>query len=509
MNITDPIVRQCALRPDAVAIIENGDETTYGQLLQRMAATMGRLREAGVQRRQHVALDLEYSTAAIVVLLALWRLGAGVSFMRSTWSGHEKSAVMTRHEAAFVIHAAVPGWSVPDPSLPAFTGLLLGDVAAEADAAPASAPDLADAPHDASDDICLIDTTSGTTGLKKSVALTHAEFFVRLGLDQKLWLPLSERVFLSLSLETSIAKTTIARLLGTGRTLVFGSRQGRGSFFEVIEHDRPTRILTSTGMIPLLIEHARRNPAQALLREPTTAPITVTGSELPLAQLQWMLAQLGPNVEVQLGSTEASQTGFVDAQTILADPSIGSILLPWVAMEALDENGQVLPAGQEGVLRVRSPSMARGYYRDPQATAQSFRGGWFHPGDIGSVDAAGRVRLSGRASSLINMGGSKINPLLIERVLNGLPAVLESAVVTARRDDTARPVLTAVVVPRVQVDKQQLTQQIRQACAAELGAHCVPAAVAFAAALPRNAGGKVMTEELERLVAAMLGTQHA
>ena len=508
MNITDPIARQCALRPDAVAIIENGDETTYGQLLQRMAATMGRLRDAGVQRRQHVALDLEYSTATIVVLLALWRLGAGVSFMRSTWSGRDKSSLMARHEVAFVIHAAVPGWSAPDPSLPAFTSLLLDDVAAEAHAAPASHSGLAEVSHDAGDDICLINTTSGTTGLKKSVALTHAEFFVRLGLDQKLWLAESQRVFLSLSLETSAAKTTIVRTLGTGQALVFGSRQGRGSFFEIIEHDRPTRILTSTGMIPLLIEHGRRNPAQALLRALTTAPITVTGSELPLAQLQWMLAHLGPHVEVQLGSTEASQTGFVDAQTLLADPSISSILLPWVAMEALDDNGQVLPAGEEGALRVRSPSLARGYYRDPEATAQSFRGGWFHPGDIGSVDAAGRVRMSGRASSLINMGGSKINPLLIERVLNGLPAVLESAVILARRDDTARPVLTAVVVPRMQADKEQLTQQIRHACAAELGAHCVPAAVAFAAALPRNAGGKVMTEELERLVAGMLGSRH-
>ncbi|MEZ5607600.1 MAG: class I adenylate-forming enzyme family protein [Burkholderiaceae bacterium] len=508
MNITDPIVRQCVYRPDALALIENGEETTYRQLLHRVVASMEHLRAAGVQRHQHVALDVDLNAAAIVVILALLRMGASVSIVRSTYSLAERNALMKRHEVAYIVHSSVPGWCTPDPTLPSFTSLLLKDVTADPSVGPMESMAAIDAHHDASDDICLISTTSGTTGIKKSVALTHAEFFNRLGLDQKLWLKESGRIYLAINLETSLAKTLMIRTLSTGNALIIASGRDPVGFFDVVNRDRPTRIVTGTGVIPLLIESERHHPQRARLHAPTAAAITVTGSEIPVAQLQWMMTRLGPNVQVQLGSTEASQTGFVDAATIMGDPSISSVLLPWVCMEALDDHGHVLPAGQEGLLRIKSPSMAREYFRDPQATAQSFRDGWFHPGDIGAVDTAGRIRMSGRFSSLINMGGNKINPLLIERLLNRIPAILECAVIAASPNDMARSVLTAVVVPRFAVDKDQLTQQIRNACASDLGAEYVPSAVAFSSALPRNSGGKVMVDELQRSMAAALASRN-
>lgn len=507
MNITDAIFRQCHLHPEASAVIEDGQAYSYHQLRMRVQAAIGRLHALGIRRHDSVALDLEVSLSAVVVILALLRVGAVVSVIRASYALKEKSALMTRHGTACVVHEPSSPWQDPSGGLPPFSSVSVDAIACDPSFAEVE-PARGDDGHDASDDLCLISATSGTTGEKKSVAHTHAELQVRLGLDQKLWLPESRRLLMALSLETSIAKALVLRTLSVGHTLIISASRTPDGFYQAIERDQPTRIAAATGTIPHLIDLRRRVPGSARLGEPTTARICVTGSALSQAQLLWMRDNLGPNVEVQLGSAETAQTGFIDARELLDRPGVSSRLLPWVSMQAVDEAGRPLPAGQQGFLRIRSPGLARGYFRDPEATVRSFRDGWFHSGDLGSVDEAGYVYLTGRADSVVNLGGIKINLERIEGLLNEHPGVVESASLVIEKSELAPPILAAVVAPQAGVDRDGLARDIQRLCANGLGPAHVPSIVLFTKALPRNSGGKIMRSVLAQHIAPMFKDQH-
>jgi acyl-coenzyme A synthetase/AMP-(fatty) acid ligase len=157
----------------------------------------------------------------------------------------------------------------------------------------------------------------------------------------------------------------------------------------------------------------------------------------------------------------------------------------------VDENDQPVPPGQTGILRFRSPLQTAGYLDDERATAQAFRDGWFYPGDTGSVGAAGYLFLSSRVDDTINVGGNKIDPRLIEELLDEQPEITESAVVAVTRD-TGVPVLVAAVEAQGPFDADAL----KRLCQERLGKVYTPSAIVQVDALPRNESGKVMRSAL-------------
>ena len=98
----------------------------------------------------------------------------------------------------------------------------------------------------------------------------------------------------------------------------------------------------------------------------------------------------------------------------------------------VDEADRVLPPGETGRLRYRSPGSTTEFYRDPKHTAEVFREGWFYPGDFGTVDEEGYLFLKGRRKDIIIRGGVNIYPNEIEEILLSHPAVAEAAVVGQR-----------------------------------------------------------------------------
>src|SRR6185436_651585 len=135
---------------------------------------------------------------------------------------------------------------------------------------------------------------------------------------------------------------------------------------------------------------------------------------------------------------ETGLTALGDPQLRRTRPDVTGRLAPWIEAQAVDESDRPLPDGEGGILRYRSPHFVREYYDDPEASARAFRGGWFYPGDIGTV--AGRLlTLHSRVDDVINLGGLKVNPNSVEAVLVQHPGVAEAGVfATARANGTAR-----------------------------------------------------------------------
>jgi acyl-CoA synthetase (AMP-forming)/AMP-acid ligase II len=194
------------------------------------------------------------------------------------------------------------------------------------------------------------------------------------------------------------------------------------------------------------------------------------------------------------GLTETvSGDTFLDRGSVVA--KLGSVGRPCLHLEldVWDDEGRSVPAGERGEIVLRGPKVFKGYWRDPEATARAFAGGWFHTGDIGVRDEDGYVFIVDRLKDMIVSGGENIAGSEVERVLYEHDAVLEAAVV-GRPDERWGEVPVAYVVLR---DGAEATaDELVEHCRSQLAKFKVPKDVTFLGALPRNPSGKVLKREL-------------
>jgi long-chain acyl-CoA synthetase len=172
--------------------------------------------------------------------------------------------------------------------------------------------------------------------------------------------------------------------------------------------------------------------------------------------------------------------------------SVGKPLPGW-ELRIVDDEGKELPAGKTGEIVVRGPIM-KGYYNNPQATAQVMKNGWLYSGDVGWVDEAGSLFLAaGRKKDMIIAKGQNICPSDIEEVLAGHPKVAEAVVVGIAdelRGETPRAVI------RLKPGKVASEQEIKKFCLEHLANYKVPREVVFTDSLPKTADGRICKDEL-------------
>ena len=178
-------------------------------------------------------------------------------------------------------------------------------------------------------------------------------------------------------------------------------------------------------------------------------------------------------------------------------PRIGGTVgyaLPGVGVRVHSDEGRPVPAGEIGGIQVRGPNVFKGYWRMPEKTAEEFTAdGWFKTGDVGKMEADGRVTIVGRSKDLIISGGYNVYPAEIEGFINEMPGVAESAVVGVPHPDFGEGVI-AVVVPKPTHTLQ--ADAIITALKGKIANFKVPKKVFVLPDLPRNAMGKVQKNVL-------------
>jgi acyl-CoA synthetase (AMP-forming)/AMP-acid ligase II len=149
--------------------------------------------------------------------------------------------------------------------------------------------------------------------------------------------------------------------------------------------------------------------------------------------------------------------------------------------------------GQVGEIVYRGPNMFKGYYKNPEGTAEAFHGGWFHSGDLVRRDEEGFIYIVDRKKDMIISGGENIYPAEVEAVLYSHPKILEAAVIGVPDPQWGEAVKAFVVLR----EGQQLTaEEVIAHCTENLARYKRPRYVEFMKALPRNAAGKVLKREL-------------
>ena len=139
-------------------------------------------------------------------------------------------------------------------------------------------------------------------------------------------------------------------------------------------------------------------------------------------------ARICPNVVSLYGSTEASMIAVAPAHALAHQAGAVGYVLPDVSVEIADAAGNALPAGAEGLVRIRSPYGPGRYLGSPSDRSTAFADGWFYPGDIGRLTPDRLLVITGREKAVMNLGGDKVKPEMVEEVIASFPGIDQAAV---------------------------------------------------------------------------------
>jgi acyl-CoA synthetase (AMP-forming)/AMP-acid ligase II len=194
------------------------------------------------------------------------------------------------------------------------------------------------------------------------------------------------------------------------------------------------------------------------------------------------------------GMTEAcSAIAYMDEAHEMSKLGSAGSAVPFVVFLVVDDQNRAVPPGVAGEIVLRGPKVTPGYWADEQLTADAWRGGWFHTGDVGVVDTDGFITITDRLKDMIRSGGENVAGQEIERVLYTHPEVSEAAVIGVP-DPRWQEVPKAFVVRK---DGSAITEQeVIAHCRASLASFKTPKYVEFRESLPRNPSGKVLKRVL-------------
>jgi len=344
------------------------------------------------------------------------------------------------------------------------------------------------APH-AADAPAIILYTSGTTGDPKGVVLSHHNILSNCEAYSQVFdfndrdhfvcvLPL----FHTFAITTNLLATAYA-----GSTLHLLPRFHPRHVYELLQA-APSGIFVA---VPSMFNVMAKLPGEDRLE--SVRIVVSGGAAMPREVQKAFEARFGLELLEGYGLTEASPVVCSNAPGRNRPGTIGRPL-PGVEVQVWDEEDRVLPAGQRGELVTRGPNVMRGYYRNPEATAEAITAeGWLRTGDMAVQDEEGCVQIVGRKKDLIISAGENIYPREIEDVLLSHPKVFEVAVVGVE-DAVRGEVPKAVVVP---LEGQRLeARELREFCRGRLAEYKVPRVYEIVAALPKTPTGKIMKKAL-------------
>jgi acyl-CoA synthetase (AMP-forming)/AMP-acid ligase II len=218
---------------------------------------------------------------------------------------------------------------------------------------------------------------------------------------------------------------------------------------------------------------------------PPLSVVAVSGSALPGGLATRFMDRHGDVLYNLYGSTEASWASIATPADLRAAPDTAGRPPHGTIVAVLDDDGKPAP---EGRLFVGNEMLFEGYTNDAATTTS---GGLLATGDVGHVDAAGRLFIDGRADDMIVSGGENVFPSEVEGLLAALPEVREVAVIGVPDDEYGQR-LAAYVVLRSPLGADAIRDHVRR----HRARFCVPRDIVFLPSLPRNATGKVLKREL-------------
>jgi long-chain acyl-CoA synthetase len=496
MNIASWLYRNGLSHAPAPAVA-NGSRVvaSYGQLAERAARLAGTLRALGLSPGDRAAIVAKNCTDYLTLLYGIWHAGLAAVPANAKLHGAELGYIL-EHSGARICLVS-PGLDAEiAPHAPKSLERLIIIGSANYDKLFTAEP-LALQPREGGD-LAWLFYTSGTTGRPKGAMLTHRNLMA-----------------------ASVAYASEVDPVMPGDAILHAAPMSHGSGLYIMAHVmrlgvqvvpesagfEPEEIFqlfdawprASMFAAPTMIKRLVGCPAECRVENIRT--LIWGGAPMYVEDVLAALDRFGPRLAQIYGQGEAPMTISVLSKQDVGNRAhprwrerLGSAGLPFAGVEVMVADGQdkPLPPGERGEILCRGDVVMPGYWRNPEASAATLRGGWLHTGDVGAFDSDGYLQLKDRSKDLIISGGSNIYPREVEEVLLTHPRVHEVSVI-GRPDPEWGEAVVAYVVG--------------QASAAELDALCLahiarfkrPKDYVFVGALPKNNYGKVLKTELRAM----------
>ncbi len=494
-NIWAMLLEAASRNPAGEALVCGEVRLTWREVVDRSARLAAGLRKLGLERGDRVAILLGNRIDFPLLLFAAAQAGLITVLLGTRQQKPEIAYVLKDCGAKLLVHEASLADRVPDGrELPELTHRIVVDDDARASGFPRVAENapLAEAADVGEEDIAMILYTSGTTGRPKGAMLAHCNIIH------------SAMIFVSCMeltpADRSIAAVPLAHVTGVvanimtmvrcAGALIIVAEFKAAEYLKIAARER----VTYTVMVPAMYNLCLLQPDFDSYDLSSWRIGGFGGAPMPIATIE-KLADKIPGLKLMncYGATETTSPSTIMPGDLTARhiDSVG-LPCPGATILAVDANGRELPRGEVGEIWIRSASVIKGYWNNPNATSESFTGGFWHSGDLGSIDENDFVRVFDRQKDMINRGGLKIYSAEVESVLAGHPAVVESAIV-AKPCPVLGERVHAVIVVRQAIDAQAL----RTWCAERLSDYKVPETMVLTSEpLPRNANGKVLKRQL-------------
>ncbi|MCX7621272.1 MAG: acyl--CoA ligase [Acidimicrobiales bacterium] len=487
-------------------VAPGGWRLTYAELDRLADEVAAGLAARGLDEGDLLALVLPSTPDYVVAYAAAAKLGAITAGINPRYTPAERAAVLQVAQPRVVISTKALAEGIADGSItsdPIVEFVQLANQSDEIlcelrDPSLSSPPPLTD-PADPERLVAVV-FTSGTTGTPKGAMFGNRELAAIAAVD------LGPRAGVWGGGGPTIANTQFAHVgfmtklpwyLQAGHTTYILERWRAKEVLRLVhEHRMPT-----IGGVATQVALMLRDPDFDRYDFSCVKAIIMGGALSPPALVHEARERFGAAYSIRYSSTESGGVGTATAYDADDDEALFTVGRPRgeTELEIRDDDDQPLPVGETGEICIRSPYMFRGYWRDPDTTAETLRNGWLHTGDLGYVDERGLLHIAGRRKEMYIRGGYNVYPIEVESVLASHPGVSDVAVVP-RPDPVMGEIGVAVVVPKDPTNPPSL-ESLRAHAADRLATYKLPEALRIVSELPLTAMHKIDRRLLAELEA--------
>ncbi len=352
------------------------------------------------------------------------------------------------------------------------------------------------------DDAINIQFTSGTTGAPKGATLTHVNV-VNNGRFVVEAQHLTEADRLCIPVPLYHCFGMVMGTLGcaaTGATMVFAAEAfDPDSTLRALASEKCTAIYGVPTMFVAMLQH----PEAGKMEFSAMRTGIMAGAPCPTAVMKQCVTDLNlSEVTIAYGMTETSPVSFQTAADDPLDRRVSTVgrIHPHVECKIVDENGETVAPGVQGELCTRGYSVMKGYWGDPERTAESIDSeGWMHSGDLGVFDEEGYCNITGRVKDMVIRGGENVYPREIEEYLYRHPAIQEVQVFGVPDPERGEEICAWIVL---KADQTADEEEIKAFCKGQIAHYKIPRYVHFRTELPMTVTGKpqkfIMREQASR-----------
>ena len=524
LTLGQNLERTAARHPDTVALIMMGKNITYRELNTLVDRFANALAAQGIQKGDRVALIMPNMPQMVIAAYAVFKLGAAVVMNNPLYTERELEHQLSDSAAKMcicmdllvprikkiqpktgvrtIIAAHIRDY-LPFPVKQLFPFVKKGmhrkvepgeGVLEFMDLLKKHPPSLPDVDVRPADMAALL-YTGGTTGKSKGVVLSHFNCSAVLQ-QMRAWLYDAEEgrdsliavfPFFHVAGFTAIMNQSVMR----GLTMVLVPRPEPQTVLDTLKKYKPTWL----GCVPTIYVGLLSHP-----EFPKTDLSFVKGCLSGAAPLAMETIKEWDKV---VGATIIEVYGMTESTTLChANPwggktKVGSVGIPIPDTDCrivdLEDGTSDMPLGEPGEILIKGPQVTKGYYNQPEETADAFTDGWFHTGDIGYMDDEGYLFIVDRKKDMVIAGGYNIYPREIDEVLYEHPKVQEACAVGVP-DPYRGETIKAFVV--LKPGESTSEEEIIKFCRERLAAYKAPKLVEFLDELPKSAIGKVLRREL-------------